>query len=253
MKIDIMKKIEEIHLGMEKVQRLKDNILVWEPFVKDLQVRLSWNSNSLEGNTLSLDETIAVIEYDEVRSGHTYTEYQEAKNMYKAVCEKLNLNGCKSIDNEWLQDVNSVIMQNDGCFRHEDVYIGSLAEVIYYPPSFSKVPELMKDFESDLIKDDKMSVKDIVSHVARKHVEFERIHPFLDGNGRTGRILMNQQFINNGILPAVIKDQSKYRQAFRRYDRTGDLSLMEYSLADGVLQSYQKLEEILQKYNSRMS
>lgn len=69
-----------------------------------------------------------------------------------------------------------------------------------------------------------------------------------DGNGRTGRIIMNQQLLNYGILPAIIKDQSKYRQAFRRYDRTGDLEFMEYVIADGVTQSYKKLQEIYTKF-----
>lgn len=59
-----------------------------KPFIKDFAYRFCWSSNALEGNTLSLDETICLIDYDEVRSGHTYTEYQEAKNLYKAIKRK---------------------------------------------------------------------------------------------------------------------------------------------------------------------
>lgn len=54
---------------------------------KDLCLRLSWNTNSLEDNTLSLEETLDALEYDEARSGHTYSEYTEAKNAYRAHCE----------------------------------------------------------------------------------------------------------------------------------------------------------------------
>lgn len=88
MKIDISNKVSEIKQYKKKCKEWKKNHLVWEPFQKDLLFRLSWNSNSLEGNTLSLEETVQVIEYDEVRSGHTFTEYQEAKTMYAALCQK---------------------------------------------------------------------------------------------------------------------------------------------------------------------
>ena len=74
MKLDLSDKIEKIMEKQQMFSQAKGEKLVWDPFVKDLQVRLCWNSNSLEGNTLSLDETLAVIEYDEVRTGHTYTE-----------------------------------------------------------------------------------------------------------------------------------------------------------------------------------
>ena len=65
MKIDISNKLSEIERYKEKCEEWKKNHLVWNPFHKDLLFRLSWNSNSLEGNTLSLEETIQVIEYDE--------------------------------------------------------------------------------------------------------------------------------------------------------------------------------------------
>ena len=69
-----------------------------------------------------------------------------------------------------------------------------------------------------------------------------------DGNGRTGRMLMNQQLLNAGMLPAIIKDQSKYRQAFRRYERSGEISLMNYVIAEGILETYRKLEMISRNY-----
>lgn len=59
---------------------------------------------------------------------------------------------------------------------------------------------------------------------------------------------MNQQLLNSGILPAIILDQSKYRQAFRRYERNGDTELMEYIVAQGVLESYKKLGDIYDKF-----
>ncbi len=59
--------------------------LISRPFIDDFARRLAWSTNAIEGNTLSLDDTIAVIDYDEVRSNHTYSEYSDAKNAYYAI------------------------------------------------------------------------------------------------------------------------------------------------------------------------
>ena len=59
-------------------------------------------------------------------------------------------------------------------------------------------------------------------------MDFERIHPFADGNGRTGRMVLNQQLINEKLLPIIIESKGNYCQAFRRYDRSGDISQMMF-------------------------
>ena len=64
-----------------------------------------------------------------------------------------------------------------------------------------------------------------------------------DGNGRTGRFMMNQMLLNQGILPAIILNHSKYRQAFRIYERNGGTGLMEYCLVSGIARSYEILED----------
>lgn len=77
--------------------------------MKDFSLRFCWSSNAIEGNTLNLEETISVIEYDEVRSGHTYTEYQEAKNLYHAIQELLIPFEKKSLTEEWIKKANGLI------------------------------------------------------------------------------------------------------------------------------------------------
>ena len=87
-----------MQISSEKYYRIIQSILnkykyssipaeVRKAFEKELRIRLSWNTNSLEGNTLTLEETVDALEYDEVRSGHTYSEYTEAKTAYQANCE----------------------------------------------------------------------------------------------------------------------------------------------------------------------
>lgn len=252
MKIEIGTELQKIREAMCRKRTLQENPLVWDPFLKDLRIRLSWNSNSLEGNTLSMDETVALIEYDEVRAGHTYTEYQEAKSMYQAVDQMLDFRNAKPLNIGWIKETNGVIQQDEGKFRTKNVYVGALSEAIYYPPDCGKVEGLMEDFVAGLKDYPGEEIEDVITHVAQKHIAFERIHPFLDGNGRTGRLLMSQQLLNCGMLPAIIKDQSKYRQAFRRYDRTEELSLMKYVIAGGIVETYEKLLAVEQKYRETL-
>lgn len=247
--IDNTKKYEEIKNIKESILLYKENSLIWEPFYKGLMLHLSWSTNSLEGNTINLDETIALLAYDEVHAGHTYTEYQEIKSAYRVLCEKLKDDTYVEIDIPWIKKSNAVFLNSSGEYRINNVYVGTIAEAVYYPPDFTKIPELMKKWNADLEMESTDNQKSICQ-IAKKHIEFERIHPFPDGNGRTGRLILNQQLLNYGWLPAIIKAKSKYRQAFRQYDKNGDISMMEKIILDGILESYMKLEEVALKYNN---
>lgn len=182
MKIDMRSTYNLINECMDHVKRLKRNPLVWNPFLDDIRMRLSWNSNTLEGNTLSLDETIALINYDEVRTGHTYTEYQEAKGMYQAVSEKLNFETTEKIDCAWIKKCNALILFSDGNFRKNNLYIGTVSEAVYYPPAYEKVEGLMSGYVRDLEMKDEGDIESVICKIAENHIKFERIHPFPDGN-----------------------------------------------------------------------
>ena len=81
-------------------------------------------------------------------------------------------------------------------------------------------------------------------------MDFERIHPFSDGNGRTGRMILNQQLVNQNFLPIIIEAKGDYRQAFRRYDRNGDVSQMVHIIAKGELASMERVMKLYEKRNS---
>jgi len=207
----------------------------------DFRLRFCWSSNSIEGNTLTLEETIDVIEYDEVKGGHTYSEYQEAKLLYQAIADKLSLCAI-DINENWLKSVNAAITNTSPEYRTKSVYIGSVVEAIYYPPDYKDVPNLMKQYISKKpVKEENLLA--LLNKIAEDHIKFERIHPFLDGNGRTGRMLLNQELINNNILPVTITNNSKYRQSFKRYDKTKDPSL----LTSLIIKSE---EETIERFNS---
>lgn len=94
------------------------------------------------------------------------------------------------------------------------------------------------------------NIADSLNNVAKNHMDFERIHPFPDGNGRTGRIILNQQLINEGLLPIIIEAKGDYRQAFRRYDRNGDISQMVHIIAKGELASIERIQQLYERKNN---
>ena len=240
---DLYKKLE---LCREKFNY--DNIpdQIKQKYQNEMLLRLSWNTNHLEGNTLTLDETIDVIEYDEVRSGHTYDEYTEAKNAYRAYKEQLDFDNFVCIDEKYIQDGNALIIGSDGGYRENRVYIGTLAETAYVPPIPEHISRLMEKYVQSLVQlqqNHDISVKDLIYGVSKAHMDFERIHPFQDGNGRTGRLFMNQILLDKGLQPTIIENNSKYRQAFRHYDKNKDTSLMEHCIASGIIRSYEVMKQ----------
>jgi Fic family protein len=169
--------------------------------------------------------------------------------LYRAIRETLSASP-QDITEEWIKKTNGIICGTSGEYRSEDVYIGSAAEAVFFPPRHADVPKRMQDF---VIKINGLrfdSFSDAVTGIAENHIKFERIHPFADGNGRTGRIIMNQMLMNNGILPAAISHTSKYRQAFRAYDRNQDVSMLVYLLCDALKDSARSLTECYAKRES---
>jgi Fic family protein len=244
---DFLFYIEQAEKAVNSVQHMSRNELIRRAFYGCFEYRFCWSSNSLEGNTLSLDETIAVVDYDEVSSGHTYSEYKDAKNLYKTIKEALSASPIM-ISEDWIRRVNGIICGTDGAYRAEDVYIGSATDAVYFPPRFTDVPERMRDYIEKINSLRFYGFAEAVKGIAESHILFERIHPFADGNGRTGRIIMNQMLMNSGILPVAISRKSKYRQAFRAYDRNHDISILAVLLCDALKESAQSLRECYAKY-----
>lgn len=236
----------QIKEKLSNIENNRTNELIWEPFCKDFIYRFCWSSNAIEGNTLSLDETVSLIEYDEVRSGHTYTEYQEAKNLYAAI--QMMIPAVKRrIDEEWIKKANGIIRGDFGEYRKKEVYIGSLTEVIYYPPNHLEVPGLMRQYMENVMFEENV-IEDVIKEIARQHIRFERIHPFGDGNGRVGRMILNQQLINHGLLPVCINPKGSYRRSFRTYEKNGDTSLLVHEICKSEVSSIGRIESLVENY-----
>jgi len=170
---------------------------------EDLILRWTYNSNAIEGNTLTLKETKVALEGITV-GGKTLREHLEAINHREAILfvEKL------TAKNELLSEINirsihSLILKgiddkNSGTYRKINVTIAGADHV---PPDFIEVPEQMGNF-INWYRTHGLNLHP-AERAARVHADFVKIHPFIDGNGRTARLLMNLELMKDGY-PAVV-------------------------------------------------
>jgi len=232
----IFEKLEQYNLIKNELPEVSTN-----SYRQAFELEYTHNSTAIEGNTLTLLETKVVLEEGLSVGGKHLRELYEVINHNKAyqyvkkcIAEGLVLN------ENIIKDIHSILMENimvGGIYRNVDVYISGAEHT---PPSPSEIYTQIKNFFMDL--NDKIFDSPIEC-AAWTHAEFVRIHPFVDGNGRTSRLIMNYQLMSNGLLPISIKKESRldYFNSLESYAVKNDLSLFENMIA--VLE-----EEQLDKY-----
>ena len=173
-------------------------------------VNLEWiyNSNGIEGNTLTLRETQVVLEGITV-GGKTITEHLEAINHEKAILYLNDLVKEKQPITEWnIKSIHQLILkeidnENAGKYRKENVTIKGATHI---PPDFVKVPELM---EKLILNYKAWNKYHPIIQATLLHGELVKIHPFIDGNGRTSRLIMNLDLMNHGYNPVIVKKENR--------------------------------------------
>jgi Fic family protein len=214
--IDVKKKrLDQAHpLPVYSVTSLLNHVLIdW-----------TYNSNAIEGNTLSISETKVVLEGMTV-GGKTIREHLEVINHRDAIDFLKEIVQKNEQLNEWtIKSIHRLVLkglqdENAGVYRKENVLIGGAS---HRPPDHVIVPELMERFVETV--ENEWSTCHPVERAAKVHAEFVKIHPFVDGNGRTSRLLMNYELMKFGFPPAVIKatDRAKYYDALDHAHTTGD-------------------------------
>ena len=214
-----------------EVDKLKEMLDKKRPLSKETikslkeSVNLEWtyNSNGIEGNTLTLRETQVVLEGITV-GGKSIKEHLEAINHEKAI---LYLDESVKDENpitEWnIKNIHQLILkdidnENAGRYRKENVTIKG---TIHIPPDYLKIPELI---EKLILTYNTWSGYHPIIRASLLHGELVKIHPFIDGNGRTSRLLMNLDLMNSGYNPVIIKKESrlKYYEALDKAHTTGN-------------------------------
>ena len=197
-------------------------ILSHQEYLEDLITRSTYHSNGIEGSTLTYAETYAILYNDNSFKiqGKEPREIYEAINHKKAleiVFESLKIN--EDFDERFIKKLNETInkdIKDTEGYRKVQVFING---TVYIPPEAEKVPNLMNYYIYNYNHDE----QDIFMKIAKYHIEFERIHPFEDGNGRTGRLLLNYELIKNNVNPLVISkdDRVQYFEFLDKQNVTG--------------------------------
>ena len=212
-KLEILKKRRPLTEG--ELERLNEEFLV----------EFTYNSNAIEGNTLTLRETDMVLRGLTIDQ-KSFKEHMEVighKEAFDYVGQLVSENA--PISEKIIKDIHYFVLADKkddrGVYRRVPVRImGAAHEPVQPYLIVPKMEELLERYKS--------SEEDIVTKMARFHIEFEGIHPFIDGNGRTGRLLVNLELMKAGFPPIDIKftDRLKYYQAFDEYYVNDNISAM---------------------------
>lgn len=239
---------------LAEIEQKRDRLNAMRPLtpgeVKRLQeefmVEFTYNSNAIEGNTLTLKETAMVLD------GMTIDQ-KPLKDHLEAVGHRDAFLYIQDIAKQELplsefviKNIHSLVLMNQpedkGIYRKIPVRImGAYTEPVQPYLIEPKMTELLAANEERKIT---MSV---IERIARFHLEFEGIHPFIDGNGRTGRLIMNLDLIRNGYPAINVKfaDRKKYYDAFDTYYRDGNAEAMTDLIAGYVNERLDEYLEIL--------
>ncbi|MDY4051707.1 MAG: Fic family protein [Candidatus Faecenecus gallistercoris] len=216
----------------ETIKSLEENnILNW-----------TYNSNAIEGNTLTLRETKVVLEGITI-GGKSVKEHLEALNHKEAILFLEDLVNGNTELSEWnIKNLHALILkgidnQNAGKYRQEKVVISGATQK---PVDYVQVPEKM---EKLILEYDEWQQFHPLIRAALLHGEFVFIHPFVDGNGRTARLLMNFEAMKSGYLPIIIRAEERTRY----YDAL-DKAMANHDYTDFVKLIVEEENKILDQY-----
>lgn len=200
-------------------EKVINNLLEW------FKVELTYSSNAIEGNTLSRLETAIVLEKGVTIGGKLLKEHLEATNHAKAFDFILSLARNSQITEYDILEIHKIVLsgiEDEYAGRYRDVRVKIAGSDVVFP-NHTKIPELMAIFVSKINNE-----QDPIKKALYAHYELVTIHPFIDGNGRSARLLMNLLLMQNGFPPAIIKPK----------DRLKYLKSLEIAQLGGVDDSY---------------
>ena len=216
----IQNRVEEKKAKLDSFRPLSKSVLLRlrEQFI----IEWTYNSNAIEGNTLTLKETALVLREGLTVSGKTLQEHTEATN-HKQAIELLEgfVKQKRGFSEKELLALHKIILSNideefAGVYRRQRVRILGASIVL---PNPLKIPDLMKEY-FHWFSVNKKKIH-IIELVALAHYKLVKIHPFIDGNGRTARLIMNLILMQAGYPPAIIlkQDRQKYYNTLEKANK----------------------------------
>ncbi|KKS43545.1 cell filamentation protein Fic [Candidatus Kuenenbacteria bacterium RIFCSPLOWO2_12_FULL_42_13] len=200
-----------------------------------------YNSNAIENSTLTLEETEKILLQIDLDRYITEREIFEAKNLARVVAY---ING-KAKEQELRLEVilflHKMLIANirddvAGRFRQDNEFVRVGNHIAPNPKeAVDRLKKMLAEYNA-------ANHENIIKRIAKLHLIFEYIHPFVDGNGRIGRVLNNYLLIREGFVPINIKfiDRKKYYEAFKEFDGQEKTTIMEEIVGKALTNSYYK-------------
>ncbi len=253
----------------EHIDKLKKQLAQLQPLSAenqqrlDKKFRLEWNfnSNHIEGNTLTYSETELLLIFDQTKGNHELREYEEMKGHDVALklIYDLASDTERQLTEKFIREINEILLVRpfykeaitpDGQPTRRQIKIGEYksfpnsvllqnGEIFHYSSS-AETPAMMTDLMNWYQKASLNKNVQPVEVAAELHYKFVCIHPFDDGNGRIARLLMNYHLLKNNYPPVIIKtfDKKNYLFALREAD-TGNIAAFKNYIADQLIWSYE--------------
>lgn len=202
---------------------------------------LTYNTNSIEGSTLTEPETAAILFQDAALPDKSIIEQMEVKNhqaAFRYLTRYLTQGG--DVTEEMILKLHGILMngirEDAGNYRRHGVRIVGSNVVT---ANYLKVPVLMES----LLKDIQRGEKDVIGFSARVHSRFEQMHPFSDGNGRIGRLILVAMLLKEDLAPAIISQKKRrfYMLYLNQSQLKGDYSRLDDFICDGIMDGYDLL------------
>lgn len=218
----------------KKYKNIVKTIISSPDIYNQLILSLTYNSNRIEGSTLSEGETADIMFNNRALPNKSLIEQLEVKNHQTALNFLFNyLKTNKKIDKELILKLHSILLSgirdDAGFFRNHGVRI-----VASNVPTanYIKIPNLIENLVNDINKVE----KDIISLTSKNHAIFEQIHPFSDGNGRLGRLIMLAMLVRKNIAPAVVQQEKKYKYyaSLNKAQLKNDFSQLEDFICESI-------------------
>lgn len=235
---------KQIILNKSKKHKNVLREIVKNPDIYDqFMLSFTYHTNRIEGSTLTEDETRAILFDNVALPNKDIMEQLEVKNHQAAWRYLLNYltRPSVNINENLILKLHSILMngiKDDAGFyrKHSVRIVGS-----YVPTAnYLKVPQLMKK----IVKNINQQNKDIISQIAKTHSQFEQVHPFSDGNGRIGRLIIQGMLLLKNSPPAIIKQDKKrlYNSCLKKSQLKEDFVPLEDFICDSVLEGFKILE-----------
>jgi len=245
----ILKELDDLKKSLDSLRPLKNDRL--SKIKKSFNIDQTYHSNAIEGSTLTFNETKLIINEGLTIGGKSVNEHLEVINHQEALLFLEELVLCEDKVSE--RDINQlhylilkgIDTKNAGVYRNKNVGVRKSDGSIYSFVEPLHVPDAMREFVA--WANEPKSLHPVIE-AADVHYRFVSIHPYVDGNGRTARLLMNLVLMRKGYVPALIRieNRAEYILGLEEAQESGDKERFFKAVAMAELSSMKQYLELLE-------